>query len=112
VSKARSASWFMGIFTLIHGLTSIALYLWSIQRAMEISYRGMPRTWRDSVLEITSNLLLSPLFALFFHFRFDVLQGVGAYIAAFSNSFLWALAAWWLKKLRLAGSGEPGGSRA
>jgi hypothetical protein len=99
VSKARSALWFMGIFTPIHGLTSISLYLWSIQRAMEISYRGTPRTWTDSALEIASNLLLSPLFALFFHFRFDVLQGVGAYIAAFSNSLLWALTAWWLKEL-------------
>lgn len=98
MKQARPAAYFLSIFTVLHALASTGTYLWSIKRAMEVSYRGVPHAWLDSVLEITSNVLLSPLFALIFHLRFDALQGVGAYLVVLANSFLWALAAWWVVK--------------
>lgn len=96
MSRVRETAFFVGTFTLLHALASVGTYLWSIKRAMEINYRAVPRIWLDSALEIASNILLSPLFALFFHLRFQMLRGVGAYLAVLSNSFLWALVVWWL----------------
>lgn len=96
MKQARPAAYFLAIFTVLHGLASTGTYLWSIKRAMEISDRGVTHTWLDSLLEATSNVLLSPLFALIFHLRFDALQGVGAYLVVLANSILWALAAWWV----------------
>jgi hypothetical protein len=96
VSRLGATAFFVGTFTLLHALASVGTYLWSIKRAMEISYRFAPRSWLDSALEIVSNILLSPLFALVFHLRFQMLRGAGAYLAVLSNSFLWALVVWWL----------------
>lgn len=109
MKRARAAAIFLATFTVLHGFASASTYLWSLKRAMEISYRGVTHSWLDSVLAFTSNVLLAPLVALAFHLRFDVLRGVGAYLVVLANSFLWALVAWWiLKRFRSRQESERG----
>jgi hypothetical protein len=98
MSRLRTPIYFVGAFTILHGITSVGAYLWSIMRSMEIAYRGVPRTWFDSVLQLLSNILLSPLFALVFHLRFDLLRGIGAYLTVFANSFVWWIISYFRKR--------------
>lgn len=87
---------FVGVFTLLHALVSTGVYLWSIKRSMEVAYKGVPHTWLDSILTAASSILLSPVFALFFRLRLDLLRGIGAYLAVLANSLLWAVVVWWV----------------
>lgn len=87
---------FVSVFTFLHALVSTGTHLWSIERSMEVAYRGVPHTWLDSILAAVSTVLLTPVFALVFHLRFDLLRGIGAYLAVLANSLLWAIVAWWI----------------
>lgn len=86
------------IITLIHVTVSCSVFIVSFSSGMSRFDSGDPASLCEQITNVTSMVLLWPIFYPIAMWAGNIFSGVSGYIPLLINSFVWALAIYWLIK--------------